>query len=327
MVALTSSMTPQSIMQKTGVTASVSNILVEPDPTDGVLIFTPFTLPINPQRVRLTRQIQVQGVKTVMATDFANAVVAAGRLNITLGDIMLVGDPFVMQTLNLLFALVQPWPSSPKSTFDPTQSAQSPGAAITPQAGSGPVGSLTSPEGILGNLAEATNAIPSVIPTGLASGDTAGTSLTQTPATAQQQAAGKVTYVLPMVRITWGNGLTYSVNVAQVSADITKVSMTGVPIAAKVELSLGNFPYVPEGTNPTSGGPAGRSRHTVVAGDNIVRIAAIRYGDPKAWRAIATANGVDDALRLSAGRTLFLPGGADVATLHTARRMQGVTAS
>lgn len=325
MPVLPSSLIPTSSMQRTGTTASVSTILMEPDPEEGVLLFQPLTLPINPQRVRLARQAQVQGVKTVMATDFANAVVAAGKLTITLSDIMLVGDPFVMQTLNLLFALVQPWPSSPKSSFDPSQSAKSPGSTVTPEAESGSTGSLSSAQGILTNITEATANGLQAVSQGLVPGAT-GSSITQFPATTQQAAVtGKVTYVLPMVRITWGSGLTYSVNVVQATADITKVSVTGLPIAAKVDLSLGNFPYVPEGTNPTSGGPAGRRRHTVLAGDNIVRIAATRYGDPGAWRAIAAANGVDDALRLPAGRSLFLPGGADVAALQTARRRQGVT--
>jgi nucleoid-associated protein YgaU len=324
MSPLLSSLAPPSILQRTGTTASVSTILMEPDPEEGVLLFQPLTLPINPQRVKLARQAQVQGAKTVMATDFANAVVAAGKLTITLSDVMLVGDPFVMQTLNLLFALVQPWPTSPKSTFDPSQSAQSPGATVTPEAESGSTGSLGSAQGVLANITgTAANGLPAVSQ-GLGSASTTGSSITQVPATAQQSAAGKATYVLPMVRITWGSGLTYSVNVVQVTADITKVSVTGLPIEAKVELSLGNFPYVPEGTNPTSGGPAGRRRHTVVAGDNLVRIAATRYGDPRAWRAIAVANGMDDALRLPAGRTLFLPGGAEVAALQAGRRLQRV---
>jgi hypothetical protein len=316
------SLMPSSIGQLTGTTASVSNIILAPDPEDGALIFAPLTLPINPQGVKLTRQAQVQGVKSVIATDFANAVMAAGKLVISLNDIWLVGTPFVSQTLNLLFALVQPWPSSPRSTFDPTQSAQSPGATVTPDAAPGPIGSLSSPQGILAGVVQTATSISQAASPGGSPQSTSSPTL-QSPA--PQEAQAKVTYILPLVQITWGNGLTYSVNVTQVTADITKVSMTGEPIEAKVSLQLGNFPDLPEPTNPTSGGPAGRRRHTVVAGDNIVRIAATRYGDPKAWRAIAAANGVDDALRLPAGRTLFLPGRADVAALGAARR-QGVSA-
>ena len=43
-------------------------------------------------------------------------------------------------------------------------------------------------------------------------------------------------------------------------------------------------------------------------GQTLAGIAAREYGDPRAWRAIAEANGLDDPLALAPGRHLVLPG-------------------
>jgi len=307
---------PTPTPQPPGITASISHITLAEDPRDTTLSFPQLTLPINPQKIHLSRQAKIQGVQTMIPTDFANAVMATGKLVIKLNEIWLLGQPFVAETLNTLFALVSPWPAGQRSTFSPAESARSPGATMVPLPLSTALPGVDPLDG-----QEPSLPIAAITP-----GDGQGGSPTQQPGSGSSGGKG-VPYCLPMVKLTWGNGLTYSVNVTNVDTDVTKMSMGGEPIEAKVDLTVTAFPYVPEGTNPTSGGPAGRRRHTVIAGDNIVRIAATQYGDPKAWRAVAAANGLDDALRLPAGRTLFLPGRADVASLTAARRRPGVPAS
>jgi nucleoid-associated protein YgaU len=52
---------------------------------------------------------------------------------------------------------------------------------------------------------------------------------------------------------------------------------------------------------------AARKVHTVVAGDSLASVAWREYGDPTLWRAIAERNGIDDPMRLPAGKTLLVP--------------------
>ena len=49
-------------------------------------------------------------------------------------------------------------------------------------------------------------------------------------------------------------------------------------------------------TNPTSGGMPGRQRHIVSASENVQTISTAAYGNPKLWRGVAEANGIDDPL-------------------------------
>jgi nucleoid-associated protein YgaU len=48
-------------------------------------------------------------------------------------------------------------------------------------------------------------------------------------------------------------------------------------------------------------------RHTARRGDTLSSIAAKEYGDPKNWRPIAEANGLDDPLSLRPGQLLSIP--------------------
>jgi LysM domain len=289
-------------------TASVQNIILSKATGDTTLLFSPLTLPINPQKVSISRQSKVEGVQTMLNSDFENAVKATGKLVISLTDIWLVGQPFVADTLNTLFALVSPWPNGQNTVLSSVASARSPGATW-----------------ISGQKSAAAGEVVQAAATTV-SGDLASAGSPTLQGVASAPALLPPTWYLPLVQLTWGNGLTYTVNVTNVSAEITKISMTGEPIEARVTLQVTDWPHVLPGTNPTSGGPVGRGQHTVVTGDNIVRIAATRYGDPTAWRAIAAANGLDNALLLPAGLALFLPGRAEMAALDAARRSEVVLA-
>lgn len=46
---------------------------------------------------------------------------------------------------------------------------------------------------------------------------------------------------------------------------------------------------------------------TVRRGQTLASIAALEYRDPRYWRQIAEANGIDDPLALQPGTTLLLP--------------------
>jgi nucleoid-associated protein YgaU len=45
----------------------------------------------------------------------------------------------------------------------------------------------------------------------------------------------------------------------------------------------------------------------VKRGQSLATIASAEYGDPRAWRIIADANGIDNPLRLAPGTRLLLP--------------------
>ena len=59
--------------------------------------------------------------------------------------------------------------------------------------------------------------------------------------------------------------------------------------------------------NPTSGTPLPHRVHRVQPGETLDRIAAMHYGDSTKWRAIASANGVEDPLALRPGGLLSIP--------------------
>jgi nucleoid-associated protein YgaU len=48
-------------------------------------------------------------------------------------------------------------------------------------------------------------------------------------------------------------------------------------------------------------------RYTVRRGDTLSGIAGREYGNPKNWRPIAEANGIDDPLALQPGQLLVIP--------------------
>lgn len=116
---------------------------------------------------------------------------------------------------------------------------------------------------------------------------------------------------LPVLQFSWGKcgplGGNVPVTLEKVTIHYERWDPTGVPISAKIDLKLveviKKFPM----TNPTSGGVSGRAMHTVQQGENLVQIANMAYGSPKAWRQVAEANNLDDPLRVRPGRTLTLP--------------------
>jgi nucleoid-associated protein YgaU len=112
-----------------------------------------------------------------------------------------------------------------------------------------------------------------------------------------------------LLNFTWGTGLTYQVSMRSVTVSYTRFNgTTGKPIRAEVTLKLyQNLNKVLPLTNPTSGGPAGRSSRVLDSSDCLPSIAAATYGRPGAWRRIARANGIDDPLRVPPGTLLYLP--------------------
>ncbi|MFL6113510.1 MAG: hypothetical protein ACJ786_19430 [Catenulispora sp.] len=115
---------------------------------------------------------------------------------------------------------------------------------------------------------------------------------------------------LPKLHFMWGakhNGFSIDVTMSSCTVTYTRFLPTGTPIRADVAIGLQEHAPPLAGTNPTSGGVPGRSAHVLHAGENLQSLALKHYGSERAWRRIAANNEIDDPLRVSAGRALYLP--------------------
>ncbi|GLZ39458.1 LysM peptidoglycan-binding domain-containing protein [Actinokineospora sp. NBRC 105648] len=116
----------------------------------------------------------------------------------------------------------------------------------------------------------------------------------------------------PQLTFQWGPpmiGFMYTVKLTKCTVKYTRFTTAGIPVRAEVGLTMEEIPTLlgslPQ--NPTSGGQAGRRRHTVAAGETLQSIATANYGNPGAWRRIAEVNGIQDAARVRPGTTVYLP--------------------
>lgn len=118
----------------------------------------------------------------------------------------------------------------------------------------------------------------------------------------------------PIVEFQWGSKIG-DFYLKQASVKYTMFRKNGTPVRALANVTLQEVPAPPPPTNPTSGGIAGRRTRMVMEGDSLHSIAFQEYGHPKYWRGLATANGIDDPLRVGVGSTLLIPPRSDVADL------------
>ncbi len=82
----------------------------------------------------------------------------------------------------------------------------------------------------------------------------------------------------------------------------------GVPIRAKLSLTLKeDRPVAIQVKESPKSSPDVEKHHVVRRGDTLSGIAAMAYGDPGEWRAIARANGIGDPRVLAPGVDLVVP--------------------
>jgi nucleoid-associated protein YgaU len=115
----------------------------------------------------------------------------------------------------------------------------------------------------------------------------------------------------PIVVFSWGSAKPFVGVVKQVSATFTLFRPSGQPVRATCKISLQEYDPVPPRQNPTSGALRATRAHTVQLGDSLASIADREYGTPELWRAIATANELEDPFNLRVGRELLVPAPAD----------------
>ncbi len=113
----------------------------------------------------------------------------------------------------------------------------------------------------------------------------------------------------PYVTFHWGDLHSFEAVVSNLTLQFTYFSSTGVPLRAKVSMSLTQYKqsnaFGPQ--NPTSGTPHPHRVHRVQPGETLDRISARYYGDPTRWRQIASANGITDPLAVRSGTLLSIP--------------------
>lgn len=113
----------------------------------------------------------------------------------------------------------------------------------------------------------------------------------------------------PYVTFHWGDLHSFEAVVTSLSLQFTYFSSTGVPLRAKVSMSLMQYKqsnaFGPQ--NPTSGTPNPHRVHRVQPGETLDRISARYYGDSTQWRKIASANGIADPLSVRSGTLLSIP--------------------
>jgi nucleoid-associated protein YgaU len=115
----------------------------------------------------------------------------------------------------------------------------------------------------------------------------------------------------PRVTFTWGS-LQFVGHISSLNITFKQFGVAGQPVRAEVNIALTENPPAVAGTNPTSGGIAGRKVHVVSAGDTLHSVSYREYGSPGHWRVLAEANGIDDPLRVTPGMTLLIPPDAQV---------------
>ena len=83
---------------------------------------------------------------------------------------------------------------------------------------------------------------------------------------------------------------------------------SGVPVRAQLQVTFNEFVTADEEAKEVNRQTADFSRmHVIGEGETLSAIAHRAYGDPRKWRPIAIANGLDRPRRLPVGLALTLP--------------------
>jgi nucleoid-associated protein YgaU len=104
-----------------------------------------------------------------------------------------------------------------------------------------------------------------------------------------------------------GDSGKFQCHLEKADVNYTMFRPNGVPVRAKVTVTLKSAKKDPARQNPTSGGIRPQRRHVLQRGDRLGVIAAREYGDAGYWRQIADFNGISDPFTLPIGRQILLP--------------------
>jgi nucleoid-associated protein YgaU len=105
----------------------------------------------------------------------------------------------------------------------------------------------------------------------------------------------------------WGS-LLFPCVLESVSQKFELFNPQGLPLRARLSVTLKGFDVLEDLLAETQLLSSDRTKeHVVKEGETLPSIAGAEYGDPRSWRPIAEANGIDHPLEIQAGRELILP--------------------
>lgn len=109
----------------------------------------------------------------------------------------------------------------------------------------------------------------------------------------------------PRVSFVWG-GFAFTCVLSSVNVNFTLFSEKGVPVRAKVQVSMREY-VNPAVTVKSNGAGDPESYHVVQHGETLMQISAEVLGDPSLWRAVAIENNIDNPMKLPVGLMLKIP--------------------
>lgn len=117
----------------------------------------------------------------------------------------------------------------------------------------------------------------------------------------------------PVCRLQWGDAGTFFQGVLQqLETQYTMFTSLGVPVRATNHCTFRQWRSNSDDLKRQNLMSADVAKAWLVRrGQTLATIAAAEYGDPRAWRLIAEANGLDDPLALDPGTRLLLPARRD----------------
>jgi nucleoid-associated protein YgaU len=113
----------------------------------------------------------------------------------------------------------------------------------------------------------------------------------------------------PVCRLTWGcQQQIFQGVLQQLQIQFTMFTMLGTPVRATANCTFKHWLPNSEDMRKQNLMSSDVAKVWVVKrGQSLATIASVEYGDPRAWRIIADANGIDNPLGLAPGTRLLLP--------------------
>jgi nucleoid-associated protein YgaU len=113
----------------------------------------------------------------------------------------------------------------------------------------------------------------------------------------------------PVCQLHWGDhGVIFQGVLQQLQIQFTMFTAGGTPVRATANCTFKQWRPTGDDLRKQSLMSSDVAKLWVVKhGQSLATIAATEYGDPRAWRIIANANGIDNPLELAPGTRLLLP--------------------
>lgn len=112
----------------------------------------------------------------------------------------------------------------------------------------------------------------------------------------------------PVCRLVWGHGVFFQGVLQQMETQYTLFTEDGTPVRALAKCTFKQWRTNKDDFDKQNLLSADVAKLWVVKqGDTLASIAAWEYSDPRKWRPIAEANGIDDPQNIRPGATLILP--------------------